>query len=530
MSALVPSSTYRVRPDLFIKVSEERLYLRHREQHYILRLGSELIRSIFQFLDGNDGRLPLHAVLAAFPETHRQALLKFLGFLLDKDMAFRQRSGSMPPELAPVTDTLSYLADYLDDPIAAYEAVARQRLLLVGQGYALSSAIKTLSRLGLRNLWVQVQADAPGFDEAELAACYDQLSCWPDARLGFIRQPADLVAVGIDALLYCGMPEAAPVAQPCTAYYGYLQGAHACLSLAPLDTSPLDGSAECPPNMALVGGAVLATAWFDHLCGVQTLLPGQYQHYPLHGQGRLQSAPALRLRPLDALPPVADVGPHAAPHIGRQLDSLLGTPLFPLHSLREETDQRSYIKLYSLVCQDARQQGQDSPRLLAAGFDRQDCLQRLLLQLPTTRACWFDSSDAAERQASLLAAAHYQSAHALLATRLPTLLSSVNQALSQLLGPREEYIAFCIGMAFAQAVRWYEGPLDLDGLPHCLVAQAGAAVVCLPYGDAPTEADRSALLFTLYAALWRQAQGEALPAYEVLLPASHHPFHGTAGQ
>lgn len=549
MSVSALHETYRVRPDIFMKVNQERLYVRYLDRHYIVRLNEELRRSVTAFLDRLDGWHPLANVISLFPQSHRPSLLKFLDFLLQKGAAFRLPDGPLPAELAPVAHTLTYLSEYVAHPVDSYRRFSSSRILLVGGGYALTSAIRTLSRFGVQQLSVMniPELGCCAFTEDELATCFDEVKTSPDARLTSV--PPESISLesmrSFDHVLHCqermsvtlweefsALPAAAQL-------YGVIAGQTLCITnhiddvrrLARIRGADPDGTTTVAPSLGLIGGAIVALTLFDHLTGVRPLTAGHYHYCDLEAQGALRSAPRYHLRgiPEAASSPVTIEGSADLPHASDEWEELAAAPLFPLRDLVEATDQRSYIKVYTASFRAT--DGSDSQRgtVAGAGFTKQLCLRQLLLTLIGKHGLALSRGVAAEDNVCIDTAARLRRANKISANLRPRLAdASAMEAAAVQLGAKEEYIVFCIGTSFDVLVSWADLATADEEFSRCLVARAGSTEVFMPYADAPSTDDRQALLFGLYAALWSRNADKRYSVAETYLPGAALAFAGSS--
>jgi hypothetical protein len=522
---------YRLRPDIFVKATSERLYLSHRDSHYILRLGSELIQSVGDFIDCIDGEQSLIEILGRLPNAHQRAMLKFLRFLLDKGMAFQLVGGAFPAELYEVRETLDYLSEYCSDPVERYYHFVSRRIMLVGAGYALTSAIKTLARIGIRQLAV---LHVPGlghhgFEEQELRQGFEEAKVRADAELRYFAE-GSAVDPELDVILHCHerpdvswldrMARSAPALQ----LLGLVGGSHLFITDDAADAADIiegvrSGTfepASISPTASLIVGATCALALFDQLAGIRPAAVNSYRHYDLRAQGSMQTAQRCALIPLGDLP----LATTAAGGLATDWPRLAEAPLFPLGPMRERTEVRGYIKVYTVVARAHTQRTLPRVALAAAGFTKQGCQQQLVLALAGVHGLGLSCCSADEqaclghaanllRQAQILAAGvHFDSA-----------LDPVHPPL----GPREEYIAFCVSTSFDLRLQWHDVTTGDAVMPRCLRVRAGTVAAFMPYAIEPAAVDREALLFSLYVQLWARQCGETYDVQRVLVPAGSLP-------
>lgn len=504
------SDIYNIRPDIFVKGAEDRLHIQHGGKNFILRLQRELIDSLYECLGRMDGVRCVGDILGSLPEAHRAAVLKFLGFLVDKRAAFHVADPDDEEALAPVGETLGYLRLYADDSAATFRRFAKARILVVAGGYALASAIKTLARLGIQDLHVvNTGLAGPGaWSDTDLRACFDELRRWPDAALTILQSaqnqlPAfDHVLHILDQSHYSEIhrhvAEACLDAEQLVAAY---TDRHVCLMRLNdhAKADPARFASRCVEPGKLIAGAVTTLFFFDHLCNIRRLRPGRYHYYSLHGESTLRFAGLDKLLPVDDILPAEQASPLSA---GVALDTLLAQPLFPLHDMVEHTDPGSYLKLYALRF--AAENG--SGMLVAAGHDKQQCQASLLSQLVTRHGLWFAQSNAAELDAVRRLRA--TQAHA---ERVAMTLRGLDVAQHALQCPDltapEQYIAFCINAGFGERVQWRQAATGDPVLSMCALLCAGDVVLFIPHEGTLATGERQAGLLALYAALWNKRIG-----------------------
>lgn len=538
MSLTLPTDTVRVRPDIFIKCADDRLYLRHGEHHYLLRLTADRIDWTLRFLDGNDGHRPVGQVLTQFPMGQHAALLKFLDFLIEKGAAFVLRGGPIPPELNPVSDTLVYLNEYVSDPVSRYEQFSARRLLVVGGGYALSSLLKTLARLGAQRLAV-VNLSISGhcqISDAELARGFDEVKSWPDAQINFIPPDTPLDLQRFDEILHCheridpeqcrswaertGVPQRYGFV---TADALYITDDHGQALTLSRDAS--EAELSVPSALALrglIGGAELGLACFDWLTGIKPHPPNHYQHFNLVEQGARKLSLHCHLRSLTELvcEDCSSLGPgvEATRMTTADWDDLAYAPLFPLQRMKEETDPQSYIKLYTLATRPPHTDLLPQGPLAAAGFDKSMCQRQIALTLIARCGLWFTGSHARERIECADAAKRFALARTVVDKVRPSSTTAMPPIQNLQLSGREQYIAFCIGTSFGATVHWQELDTGHSEFPHCVIACANDIPVFLLHESGPSSHDREQLLFGLYAALWARRTGSGYTVTDVFLP------------
>jgi hypothetical protein len=524
---------YRLRPDIFVKSTSERVYLSHRDCHYILRLGSELMVSVGEFIDCIDGEQSLGATMSRFPSTHQPALLKFLHFLLQKGMAFRLDSGAFPAQLRQVRETLDYLSQYCSDPVERYRHFASRRTLLVGGGYALTSAIKTMARIGIRQLAVlpAPQLGHHHFDEQQLRACFEETKVLHDAELRFVAADALHAAQpAFDVILHChervDVSRAGQLAQtsPALELMGLIAGRYLFITDSTLDAADIaEGDragmfepACAAPTAGLIAGATCALALFDQITGIRPAGIADYHYYDLQAQGSLQTARRCRLDPLEQEPgaPAADVG------VAIDWPRLAEAPLFPLQPLQERTEARSYIKLYTVTTRAHAERAGLRVMLAAAGFTRHDCQQQLMLALTGIHQLGLSCCSPDEWAAFSHAACLIRRARAVVRDLSQP---AVYEQRSPSLEARQEYIAFCISTTFEARLDWQDVATGQGEFPRCLIVRANDAAAFMPYSAGITDADRQRLLFGVYAQLWARQHGQGYETQSVFVPAAALP-------
>lgn len=525
MQTISLDDVYNVRPDIFIKGAEDRLHVQYAGKNFILRLQHEVINSLYDCLGRIDGIRPMGEVLTALPAPHHASALKFIDFLIQQKAAFRVANPRDELELAPVKDTLSYLRLYSDDSAGQFRRFEQKRLLIVADGYALISAIKTFARLGVRVLTVLDAGADPhvAWSEAELQACFAELRRWPEARLLVHTSPGAAMAADFDHVLHVLSADSAPhqamFARHADAEQLVAQPVHGNLCLLrSADHLRIDGrfaaaEAVSQPG-ALIFGATAALFFFDHLCDIRRLREGRYHYYKLTGESVLRFGQLHRLCPIDALAAAAASDAGATATVP-DLDKLLRQPLFPLQAFVEQTEPSSYLKLYAATLPGAAGQ---RPTLVAAGRSKAQCQANLLAQLIAAHGLWFDQALPAERQAALqFHAGQVQARQAVQALRAPAVFP--RQPAAPELSGHESYISFCISATFGQRLRWFEAATGDPLLPACTLLCADEFTVFLPHGGELAGATREAGLLAMYAALWQLRQG-GVPLLDVVHAAS----------
>ena len=504
------SDIYNIRPDIFVKGAEDRLHIQHGGKNFILRLQRELIDSLYQCLGRMDGMRCVGDILDSLPEGHRAPVLKFVGFLVEKRAAFHVADPGDEQALAPVEETLGYLRLYADHSAATFRHFVQARILIAAGGYALASAIKTLARLGIRDLHV-VNTELAGngaWIDTDLRACFDELRRWPDATLTILPSTQSVLPAfdhilhitdhNNDGEMHRHVAEACADAEQLVAAY---TERHVCLMRHDdyLKADPARFASGCVEPGKLIAGAVTTLFFFDHLCNIRRLRPGRYHYYSLLGESTLRFAGLDQLLPVDAILPAKAPSPPAA---GVPLDTLLAQPLFPLQAMVEHTDPSSYIKLYALHF--AAQNG--SGTLVAAGHDKQQCQASLLSQLVTQHGLWFAQSDAAELDSVRRLRARQAHAEQVVLALRDLDVAHEAPLFPDLTAP-EQYIAFCINAGFGERVQWRQAATGDPALSMCALLYAGDVRLFIPHDGTLAIEERQAGLLALYAALWNRRIG-----------------------
>lgn len=517
------NTTFRIRPDIFVKAASGRLYVRHGDSHFILRLADEMADSVLRFLDVIDGRTPLKQALLSFPEQHHRLLRNVLEALVDRGAAFESDVDRISALGDAFADTLTYLAEYSSDPVSALERFLDQRILLEAGGYAALAFVRTLARLGVRRLWLRAPTwEAHGISPKDVRKAFEELACAPDARLTVLDHPTrgepvefDHVVTLIDSL-ESGIKAGRPNLKP---WHAWINGEQLIVShesgpvRAGHHLAPARPLSSIPASRQLLAGAALGLAVFDDITCVRGSEPGSYRYYDLSAHGRMRVAPLVGVVPFV---PSADLGEAGQPvDLRARIENVAGDPLHPLEPPIEHSCARSYVKLMS-----ARVRTQDhAVRLVAAGFNDIDCRARLLASLFTMHGLWFD--DATESEIEGLSAAWNPR---IAAHRLTDVEVSAGTAEMQV-GAREDYIRFCITSTYGAAVRVVDVGGEQGPFAGVLVACTEQYKAIMPYRQPPGEQDREGLLFALYAMLWEAENGApAGPAIVLpgdVLPTSH---------
>lgn len=503
MQTISLNDVYNVRPDIFIKGAEDRLHVQYAGKNFILRLQREIIDSLYDCLGRIDGFLPMGEVLAPIPVPHHASALKFINFLETNKAAFKVTNAGDELALAPVKDTLSYLRQYGDDSAGTFRRFEQRRVLIVGGGYALMSAVKTFARLGARALSV-IDTGADGhapWSVLELQQCFEELRNWPDATLHLLPNDVAQLPTFDDVLhlLHGDSTLQQRVLTECSgAEQLVAQYANGNLCLLRSDDylrreRTHTAAGALPGRAALIAGATAALFFFDNLCHIRRIGAGRYHYYHLSGESILRFGRLHRLQPISTVQASESAKPAAS-----ELERLLNEPLFPLHSMVEHTDPASYIKLYTLCLT-----GQDAPATLAAaGRDRHQCQASLLAQLAARHGLWFDQSAPAETAAARALHSAQRIAEQVVQP-LRAIEAEARTPWAPPLTPHESYVAFCINAAFGERVRWYTLDTGDTRLPACAIICAGTGTLYLPHAGELSPQAREAGLLALYTALWQ---------------------------
>jgi hypothetical protein len=535
------SEIYWVRPDVFIKSGDGKVYIRYQDRHYVLKMANSHIRTVLAFVDQLDGCTPIGIVLSHFAVEFRPMLLKFKKFLIDKGAAFAVVDGPSDATLTAVGETLTYLAEYSASPYTSYRLFAAQQIALVGAGYSLVSAIKTFARLGIQRLSVlhQTALGSHKFEDIELKRAFDSIKTRGDAELTLLSsENADSVLTPFDWVLHCqecncavSIGSQAPLLAA-RQMVGRFLGDILVIdvhSKAVDSAAAFDGrrGASNPPLLQ-AGGACFALVAFDVISNIKPWRDGRYAYYDLHGLDQLRFATHCQLRPIaeaQALPQLPGSAGKLADQIEAWDESPPG-PLFPMQKPEELTASSSYLKVYGFQCAVAQDQYPKTVRLLTAGYDKASCIRQMLTTLATVAGLWFDTADAAEQASYAAAAVWYRQAcgvvweipvadierayqHQNAAGALPEFTAG------------QEYIRFCIASSFACEPRWLDYDTNSAACPKCRIAIAGDSVVYLPYAGDFSAGDGEVLLFGLYAELRRRAHADSeCLAVTVFLPTA----------
>jgi hypothetical protein len=536
MNALSLTHIYRIRPDIFIKSSTDRVHISYQSRHFILKMGANVIASLLEFLDKNDGSRPLKESLMGYAEQQQNTFIKFLDFLVQKGAAIKQDPDvANKGDLSAVADTITYLAEYHSDPAQRYLNFASQRLLIVGDGYALLSATKTLARMGVKKLAIAIlpQCGRFHFSQHDLQKAFVQHQRWHDAVLDFVELRGNTSDGHYDNALVCS--ELAIDSKVQTrlnlnathVQYGALSARHAFLSCEPIAPTLLaadDQQTQASLLSHLIAGANIAVAWCDHLMGVRAQLPGSYQYYDLHQQSWTKTANQHRLVPISVSQGQADLA--ADTTLSGQLDQLSMEPLFPIGAFEELTDSATYIKLYrsELRLAGDRDDTMALRKVVAAGFSRKQCQHTILAEIATVHQVWLERGAAQERANFARAASLMSHARYILETKHHLIKNALAEATTAVASSKsEEYLFFCIETSFGTHIRIKRLSTGDAIWPHCLAATAGNQSVFLLFSDELTDADREALWFGLYAALWACQNDAGDTVNKVFLPQSIFP-------
>ena len=493
-TALRPDDIYSLRPDIFLRNAEDRIYIQYAGEHYIVRLQHECIEHLYRFCDLMDGTLPLCDAMEYIPAPHRAYILKFLEFLLSKHAAIRIGSMLAESRLQPVRDALLYLRSFVDDSAAAFGRFLDARILLVAGDYALISAIKTLACLGVRRLSVLQRGDE--WQAQELQDAFAALARWPDATLDIVTAPAHdhtfvlqccADAALTDHPLVAALPHARHLA-------AFVRGGQLCV-LRGADLALLPARQDEPrlaPPDSLCAGATAAMICFDDLCGVRELAERRYLHFGLDADVPMASAGLYPLLPF------ADCASGAADAIvvATRVAELVRTPLSPLCAPVERTLDGCYIKLYTLQ---AHLPERSAPvTLVGAGMTHAECMAAALMQLVDVQRHWFCNTSPAEHAAIGAYLAQLDAAEQAIA---PLRAMPPPAAAAPALDAREQYLSFCINSTYGQRVQWADTALAISAWRCCTVLSAGGITIYLPHDGAPAPGQRQAGLLALYAAL-----------------------------
>lgn len=531
MNALSLTHSYRIRPDIFIKSSPDRVHISYQSRHFILKMGANAIASLLEFLDKNDGTRPLKESLMGYAEQQQNTFIKFLDFLVQKGAAIKQDpNAANDSDLSAVADTITYLAEYQADPVQSYLNFASQKLLIAGDGYALLSATKTLARMGAKKLSIAIlpQCGRFHFSQQDLQKAFIQHQRWHDAAVEFIEIRDNTIDNRFDHALVCSELAIDPKVQTLPhinaahVHYGAMSARHAFLSCEPIAPTLLaadDQQTQASLLSHLIAGANIAVAWCDHLMGVRAQVPGSYQYYDLHQQSWTKTANQHRLVPISALQGQTALA--ADTTLSGQLDQLSAEPLFPIGAFEELTAPGTYIKLYrtELRIADTLSNAIELRKVVTAGFSRKQCQQTMLMEIATIHQVWLERGAAQERANFARAASLMSHAHRIVETNLHLTETALDEATTAVANSKsEEYLFFCIETSFSTRIRTKRFNTCDAIWPHCLVAAAGNQSVFLLFKDEPTDSDREALWFGLYAALWTKQNDGGDTVNKIFLP------------
>ncbi len=528
MNALSLTHTYRIRPDIFIKSSTDRVHISYQSRHFILKMGASMVASLLEFLDKNDGSRSLNESLTGYAEQQQNAFIKFLDFLLQKGAVIKQSQDTQTThDLSAVTDTITYLAEYQNDPVQSYLKFASQKLLIAGDGYALLSATKTLARMGVKALSIAIlpQCGRFHFSNEDLRKAFIQHQRWNDAELEFISVRDNTLSGHYDNALVCSeiainpKTTSLPLVHATNIQYGTLNARHAFLSCDPITSASLASDAqETSATLIahLMAGANIAVAWCDHLMGVREQKQGSYQYYDLHQQSWTKTASEHRLTSI--FEQANTTGIASKTILSGQLDQLSSEPLFPISCFEELTDTNSYIKLYRAALR-LEDEVQPIRKIITAGFSRKQCQHAMLIETATLHQVWLEQGETQERSNFKHAASLTDHARKLIADRASLVTQAIANATPAIASNKsEEYLFFCIETSFGTRVHTQSLVTDDTQWPYCLVASADEETVFLLFADTPSDADREALWFGLYAALWIRHNNERSHVNRIFIP------------
>lgn len=533
MNALSLNHIYRIRPDIFIKSSTDRVHISYQSRHFILKMGANMIASLLEFLDKNDGSRPLKESLMGYAEQQQNVFIKFLDFLVQKGAAIKQNLDTPNNnDFSAVADTITYLAEYQADPVQSYLNFASQKLLIAGDGYALLSATKTLARMGVKKLTIAIlpQCGRFHFSQQDLQKAFLQHQRWHDAALEFVELHANTLGAHYDHALVCSelaidtKTHALPNIKATHVQYGALSARHAFLSCEPIAPALLAADNQQTPASLLshlIAGANIAVAWCDHLMGVRAQTPDSYQYYDLQQQSWIKTANQHRLVPISASQEHADIA--AVTTLSGQLDQLSTEPLFPIGAFEELTDPGSYIKLYRTGLR-IEGEADELREVVAAGFSRKQCQYTILAEVATVHQVWLERGAAQERAHFARAASLMSHARRILKTNHQLTENALVEATTAVAHSKsEEYLFFCIETSFGTHIRVKRFSTGDAVWSHCLAAIAGIQRVFLLFNDEPTDADREALWLGLYTALWACQNDDSDTVNKVFLPQAIFP-------
>lgn len=541
MNALSLTHSYRIRPDIFIKSSTDRVHISYQSRHFILKMGANAIAALLEFLDKNDGSRPLNESLMGYAEQQQNTFIKFLDFLVQKGAAIKQNPNTENDhDLSAVADTITYLAEYQADPVQSFLNFASQKLLIAGDGYALLSATKTLARMGAKKLSIAIlpQCGRFHFSQQDLQKAFIQHQRWHDAALEFVELHGNSVRESFDHALVCSelaidtKIQTLPHINAAHVHYGALSARHAFLSCEPIAPTLLaadDQQMQASLLSHLIAGANIAVAWCDHLMGVRTQIPGSYQYYDLHQQSWTKTANQHRLVPISALQKQPTMT--ADTTLSGQLDQLSAEPLFPIGAFEELTAPGTYIKLYrtELRIADALGDGIELRKVVAAGFSRKQCQQTMLAEIATVHQVWLERGVVQERANFARAANLMSHAQRIVETQRHLIENALAEATTAVAKSKsEEYLYFCIETSFSTHIRTKHVNTSDAIWPQCLAATAGNQSVFLLFKDEPTDTDREALWFGLYAALWAYQNDGGDAVNKIFLPQTALPASSKA--
>lgn len=516
---ILSTDVYNIRPDIFIRSTEDKIHIQYAGKDFLINLPRDAINAVYEFLKLVDGEREISEVLTLIPEAYHRLLCKFLDFLIKQKAAFRVKGAAQNTDLLPVSQTLTYLRAYCDDSEEVFRRYCRCKILLVGGGYSLISAIKTFARLGTTHISVyQTGTFSENWTDAELHNCFTSLSPWPDARLSiesFINDAAPneythvLNFSGVDREITKNVINLSREAQYANAHF---VNGNICLTFNDNISSyivrlPSQESISFSKD-ELTAGAVISLLFFDVICGIREIHEYEYCYYSLSEEQPVQKAVFTPLIPANMARSEISAG---GVKVCSSFEQLSLAPLFPIApSITAEPN--SFLKIYSAPMVNPRpahaHSNIESHILYGLGLSKEQCCRNMLLYLLCVYDTWFSNNEPSECEEVI---EFYQS-YLRIKDVLEPLRSQLNAREKLRLVENKapsDYICFCINATFGQRVKYSLVELQDAEFPACTILFAGTVTIFLPHSEKMQEPQLFTGLLALYTALWQLREGNS---------------------
>lgn len=380
----------QVRPDIFVKSAGDKMHINFKNKNFILTLGKDKHLVVFNFIELCDGSRTLEQALEGFEQADKELLEGFYQFLVQNKMVF-----NIADDVAHVAGTslLTHAAQYLDSPIAAVESVTQSPLLVIGSGYSLLGAIKTIAQAGILNVQI-INADELGIFtltnetlESVFAdhATSESQSCeiLPFSDLADRLSHAHVLQVHdkFDSKLYQFVKNGAQkfVVQA-VGHNGCAVISNKGINLQQKRHQPVTSKGD----LSLLG-ATTAAVGIDMMLGIHNT-PG-YLYYRLDMTEMVGSAKQFDVLPLED-------AENGDVDVINDFQKLCEVPLSPLVNFEQLDLSQQYLKVFQVTVQ---VRGGAQLLITGAGFNAKEAADNILNKLAIEHELWFSNERNADK-------------------------------------------------------------------------------------------------------------------------------------